>query len=61
MTNKWSEIQFVIGLLCALTGAMLMLHGTVFGDNTTGIAIVLGICGITLISNSPKGLKKKTQ
>ena len=36
-----------------------MLHGGIFGDRTTGIAIVTGILGIGLISTSnfTSGLK----
>ena len=55
-------IQFAIGLLCSLTGAFLMFNGELLGDNTTGIARIVGIIGICLIATaSPIGiaLKKK--
>ena len=41
---------FILGIALCLTGAVLMVHGSVFGDRTTGIAIVAGILGIGLIS-----------
>ena len=54
--------QFIIGLLCSLSGAFLMFNGELLGDNTTGIARIVGILGICLIATaSPIGiaLKKK--
>ncbi|MFC1931101.1 hypothetical protein ACFLXJ_02730 [Chloroflexota bacterium] len=52
--------QFIIGLLCSLTGAFLMFNGELFGDNTTGIARILGIIGIGLIATaSPIGIAVK--
>ena len=57
-------IQFIIGLVCSLTGAFLMFNGELFGDNTTGIARIAGILGVCLIATaSPIGiaLKKKHQ
>ena len=59
MENKGPLIQFTIGLVCALIGAYVMFQGNIFGENNTGIAIVLGIIGIGLISGSPIGILKK--
>ena len=53
-------IQFIIGLLCCLFGALLMFNGELFGDNTTGIARIIGIVGICLIAaSSPIGIALK--
>jgi drug/metabolite transporter (DMT)-like permease len=41
---------FILGIALCLTGAVLMVHGSVFGDRTTGIATITGIVGIGLIS-----------
>jgi hypothetical protein len=49
---------FILGILIALTGAFLMWHGSILGENTTGIATVIGIIGIGLISTSR--ISKKT-
>lgn len=50
---------FVIGILTALAGAFIMWHGNLFGENNSGIAIVIGIIGIGLIAtNSPMKAKK---
>jgi drug/metabolite transporter (DMT)-like permease len=50
---------FISGIALCLTGAVLMVHGSVFGDRTTGIATITGIVGIGLISTSnfTSGLK----
>ena len=43
---------FIIGLVLALTGAFFMFNGDILGENTTGIATVIGIVGIGLIATS---------
>ena len=43
---------FGIGLILALTGAFFMFDGDILGENTTGIATVIGIVGIGLIAIS---------
>ena len=50
--NKKFSIQFILGIIVALTGAAIMFEGSSFGENTSGIAIVIGIIGIGLISSS---------
>jgi len=49
---------FILGILIALAGAFLMWNGSILGENTTGIATVMGIVGIGLIATS--GRSKKT-
>ena len=48
---------FIVGILVALTGAFFMWDGSILGENTTGIATVVGIVGIGLIATSGKGKK----
>jgi len=43
---------FTLGILIALIGAFLMWNGSILGENTTGIATVIGIIGIGLIAMS---------
>lgn len=46
--------QYVIkalGVLVCLTGAFLMWEGSILGEYTTGIATVLSIIGIGMISS----------
>ena len=43
---------FIIGLILALTAAFFMFDGDILGENTTGIATVVGIVGICLIATS---------
>ena len=43
---------FIIGLVLALTAAFFMFDGDILGENTTGIATVIGIVGISLIATS---------
>lgn len=54
-TNKtWQRILFALGVALCLASACLMIDGSVFGDRTTGIAIVVSIVGIGLISTHRK-------
>lgn len=52
------KIQFYLGIVIALIGAALMFEGSVLGENTTGIATVVGIVGIGLIATSKRPLLK---
>jgi hypothetical protein len=49
---KKGLIRFILGIKIALTGVVIMFHGNVFKENNTGIAIVTGIIGISLIATS---------
>jgi len=44
--------QWIIGLIIALTAAFFMFDGDILGENTTNIATVMGIVGISLIATS---------
>lgn len=65
----WQRALFALGLSLCLTGAFLMVDGNIFGERTTGIATVVGIFGIGLISTfttrlglkSAKESQKKTK
>jgi len=50
--NKKFVIQFVVGIIVALTGAYIMFHGSIFAENNSGIATVIGIIGIGIIASS---------
>jgi len=49
--NKGTLVK-LMGIVICLTAAYMMFHGTIFGENTSGYATVLGIFGIGLISTS---------
>ncbi len=49
-----NKTLFVLGILLALTGAFLMWYGSILGENTTGIATIIGIVGIGLIAKGRK-------
>ena len=51
-------LQFILGIIVALIGAVIMFEGSILGENTTGIAIVIGIIGIGLIATSSYRLLK---
>ena len=51
--KKQLIIQFSIGIILTLIGAILMF----FGIGTITLRIILGIVGIILIANSPIGIK----
>jgi membrane-anchored glycerophosphoryl diester phosphodiesterase (GDPDase) len=55
---KRGFIQFIIGIILALAGAGIMFHGSILGDNNTGIAIIIGITGLVLIATSKYRLLK---
>ena len=44
--------QWIVGLCVALAGAFFMFDGEIFGENTSGIATIVGIVGISLIASS---------
>ena len=50
---------FIIGIVLSLTAAYVMFDGDILGENTTGIAIVVGIVGIGLIATSNFTLLKR--
>jgi uncharacterized membrane protein len=50
--QKISIAIFIIGLITTLTGAYIMFHGSIFAENNSGIATVIGIVGIGLIATS---------
>ena len=52
LPQKISIILFITGLLTALTGAYIMFHGSIFAENNSGIATIIGIVGIGLIATS---------
>ena len=43
---------FITGLVLASTAAFFMFDGDILGENTPGIATVIGIVGICLIATS---------
>jgi len=50
---------FIIGIVLSLTAAFFMFDGDILGENTTGIATVIGIIGIGLIATSNFTLLKR--
>ncbi|MCW4006964.1 MAG: hypothetical protein NWF04_10310 [Candidatus Bathyarchaeota archaeon] len=56
--EKIRKALFFLGIAVCLAGAGLMAEGAVFGETTTGIATVLVIIGIGLISTQRKTMTK---
>lgn len=52
MNKKFFVIQFLLGIIVALTGAYIIFHGSIFKENNSGIATVIVIIGIGLIASS---------
>jgi hypothetical protein len=49
-TNHWQHAILALGVSVCLIGALVMVVGeSIFGENHTGIATVIGIVGIGLI------------
>lgn len=59
MNKKFFVVQFVVGIIVAFTGAYIMFHGSIFGENNSGIATIIGIIGIGLIASSHVWSTKK--
>ena len=51
---RMNKVLFVLGIILALIAAGLMFEGSILGENTTGVAIIVGIVGIGLIAKSKK-------
>ena len=49
---KYLHWTFWLGLAIALFGAFVMFQGSLFGENNSGIATIIGIVGIGLIGMS---------
>ena len=50
---------FITGLVLVLAAAFFMFNGSILGENTTGIATVVGIVGLGLIATSNFTLFKR--
>jgi len=46
------QLSKALGVLVCLTGGFLMFHGSILGERTTGIATVVGIIGMGIITSS---------
>jgi len=51
-TRRWQYAVLVLGVSVCLIGAFLMWDGSILGERTTGIATVVGIVGIGMISRA---------
>ena len=58
--NRMNKILWIFGIGLALFSAFLMGSGKIFGEDITGIAIVVGIIGLTLIATSRKCMIEKS-
>ena len=56
--NSWQHVILVLEVSLCLMGAFLMFHGSILGENTTGIATVTGITGIGIIAHANKRIKR---
>ena len=55
-----NRVSWTLGIGLALFSAFLMGSGKIFGEDITGIAIVVGIVGLTLIATSCKCMIEKS-
>jgi len=58
MIMRWEYVLLVLGISLCLIGAIVMLEGNIFGENNSGLAIVIGILGVGLVATSDVGLRK---
>ncbi|MCW3985952.1 MAG: hypothetical protein NWE91_06055 [Candidatus Bathyarchaeota archaeon] len=52
------NVLLALGVLVCLIGAFLMFDGSILGENTAGIATVIGITGIGIITQARKRIEK---
>jgi hypothetical protein len=52
VAKGWRTAKFAWGVAICLTGGFLMWDGSILGENTAGIATIVGIIGIGLIGAS---------
>ena len=50
--NKKFIIHFLLGIIVALIGAVIIFHGSIFEEDNAGIASVIGMIGIGIIGSS---------
>jgi len=53
------KVLFVLGIILALTGVVLMIEGSILGERTIPAAVMLVIVGICLIATSSSRKVKK--
>lgn len=46
------QLSKAVGVLVCLIGAFMMFHGSILGERTTGIAMIVGIIGMGIIASS---------
>ena len=54
-----NRFLYWLGIILALAGAGIMFHGSILGENTVDIAIIINIVGIVLIATSARKLRGK--
>jgi hypothetical protein len=52
MVMRKQNAILTIGVAVCLVGAFMMFHGSILGERTAGIATVVGIIGIGIITSS---------
>ena len=57
--NRWRWGILALGVTLSLMGAVLMFHGSILGERTTGIATLTGIIGAGTIAMS--GARKRME
>jgi hypothetical protein len=59
VVERWQYAVLVLGVSVCLIGAFLMVAGeSILGESHTGIASLIGIVGIGIISSSNTSLKR---
>ena len=52
------QLSKEVGVLVCLAGAFLMFQGSILGERTTGLATIVGIIGIGIITSSNAHARK---
>ncbi len=57
--RRWRYVILALGVTVCLMGGFLMWDGSLLGEETTGIATVIGIVGISIIARARKAVRRE--
>lgn len=56
--SNWDYAILALGVIMIAIGVILMVEGQILGDRTTGIATIIGLVGIILLSGQVQKIRK---
>lgn len=56
--SNWDYAILALGVIMIAIGVILMVEGQILGDRTTGIATIIGLMGLILLSGQVQKIRK---